>query len=79
MTAEGIDAAKFQADLFSDQRTLMGGVQREWLQKQLGQSKATWNVLAQQVLMAKMLIPQELLLLLGKSPMVISDLKPLHK
>lgn len=66
MTAEGIDAAKFQADLFSDQRTLMGGVQREWLQKQLGQSKATWNVLAQQVLMAKMLIPQELLLLLGQ-------------
>lgn len=66
MTAEGIDAAKFQADLFSDQRTLMGGVQREWLQKQLGQSKATWNVLAQQVLMAKMLIPQELLLPLAK-------------
>ncbi|WP_180064426.1 alkaline phosphatase [Acinetobacter sp. YH12095] len=66
MTAEGIDAAKFQADLFSDQRTLMGGVQREWLQKQLGQSKATWNVLAQQVLTAKMLIPQELLLPLAK-------------
>ncbi len=65
MTAEGIDAAKFQADLLSDQRTLMGGVQREWLQKQLVQSKATWNVLAQQVLMAKMLIPQELLLLLA--------------
>ncbi len=56
----------FRQDLFSDQRTLMGGVQREWLQKQLGQSKATWNVLAQQVLMAKMLIPQELLLPLAK-------------
>ncbi|MDV2483215.1 alkaline phosphatase D family protein [Acinetobacter towneri] len=64
MTEAGIDAAKFQADLFSDQRTLMGVVQREWLQKQLGQSQATWNVLGQQVLMAKMLIPQELLLLL---------------
>ena len=66
MTATGIDAVKFQADLFSPQRTLMGVVQREWLQKQLGQSKATWNVLAQQVLMAKMLIPQELLLPLAK-------------
>ena len=66
MTATGIDAVKFQADLFSPQRTLMGVVQREWLQKQLGQSQATWNVLGQQVLMAKMLIPQELLLLLGQ-------------
>lgn len=66
MTATGIDAVKFQADLFSPQRTLMGVVQREWLQKQLGQSQTTWNVLGQQVLMAKMLIPQELLLLLGQ-------------
>lgn len=66
MTATGIDAVKFQADLFSPQRTLMGVVQREWLQKQLGQSQATWNVLGQQVLMAKMLIPQELLLFLGQ-------------
>lgn len=66
MTEAGIDAAKFQADLFSDQRTLMGVVQREWLQKQLGQSQATWNVLGQQVLMAKMLIPQELLLPLAQ-------------
>ena len=66
MTATGIDAVKFKADLASDQRTLMGGVQREWLQAQLMQSTAPWNVLGQQVLMAKMLIPQELLLLLGQ-------------
>ncbi|MDO5543135.1 MAG: alkaline phosphatase D family protein [Acinetobacter sp.] len=66
MTATGIDAAKFQADLFSDQRTLMGAVQRKWLQEQLMQSTAPWNVLGQQVLMAKMLIPQELLLPLAQ-------------
>ena len=66
MTATGIDAVKFQADLLNPQRTLMGVAQRQWLQVQLMQSAAPWNVLGQQVLMAKMLIPQELLLLLGQ-------------
>lgn len=66
MTATGIDAVKFQTDLLNPQRTLMGGAQRQWLQGKLMQSTAPWNVLGQQVLMAKMLIPQELLLLLGQ-------------
>lgn len=66
MTATGIDAVKFQTDLLNPQRTLMGVAQRQWLQGQLIQSTAPWNVLGQQVLMAKMLIPQELLLLLGQ-------------
>ena len=65
MTASGLDIAKFQADLTSTTRTLMGYTQREWLQKKLAQSTATWNVLGQQVLMAKMLIPAELLLSLS--------------
>lgn len=66
MTATGIDAVKFQTDLLNPQRTLMGVAQRQWLQGKLMQSTAPWNVLGQQVLMAKMLIPQELLLLLGQ-------------
>ncbi|KQW97964.1 alkaline phosphatase [Acinetobacter sp. Root1280] len=65
MTASGLDIAKFQTDLTSTTRTLMGYTQREWLQKKLAQSTATWNVLGQQVLMAKMLIPAELLLSLS--------------
>ncbi|WP_288454181.1 alkaline phosphatase D family protein [uncultured Acinetobacter sp.] len=65
MTASGLDIAKFQADLISTSRTLMGYTQRDWLQKKLAQSTATWNVLGQQVLMAKMLIPAELLLSLA--------------
>ena len=65
MTASGLDITKFQADLTSTTRTLMGYTQREWLQKKLAQSTATWNVLGQQVLMAKMLIPAELLLSLS--------------
>ena len=52
----------------------MGVAQRQWLQGQLMQSTAPWNVLGQQVLMAKMLIPQELLLFLGQ--ITNSDQRP---
>ncbi|MEG2637589.1 MAG: alkaline phosphatase D family protein, partial [Acinetobacter sp.] len=62
MTASGMDLARFQADLTSTTRTLVGYTQRDWLQQKLAQSTATWNVLGQQVLMSKMLIPAELLL-----------------
>jgi alkaline phosphatase D len=65
MTANGLNAAKFQADLTNPARTLMGYAQRDWLLGKLQQSNATWNVLGQQILMAKMLIPTELLLSLA--------------
>lgn len=61
----GLNAAKFQADLTNPARTLMGYTQRDWLLGKLQQSNATWNVLGQQILMAKMLIPTELLLSLA--------------
>lgn len=66
MTAQGLDAAQFQADLFDPKRTLLGYAQKAWLFEQLSQSNATWNVLGQQVLMAKMLIPAEILAVLGQ-------------
>ena len=66
MTANGLNAAKFQADLTNPARTLMGYTQRDWLLGKLQQSNATWNVLGQQVLMAKMFIPAELLLSLAE-------------
>lgn len=65
ITAQGLDIQRFQADLTSPTRTLIGYTQREWLQGKLAQSTATWNVLGQQVLMAKMLIPAELLMSLS--------------
>jgi len=65
MTASGLDIVKFQADLTSTTRTLMGYTQRDWLQQKLALSTATWNVIGQQVLMTKMLIPAELLLSLA--------------
>ncbi len=66
MTAAGLDAEKFQADLTDPKRTLMGYTQRDWLVGKLKQSTATWNVVGQQVLMSKMWIPAELLLSLGQ-------------
>lgn len=66
MTAQGLDAAKFQADLYSPARTLMGQTQLLWLQQQLAKSTAKWNVLGQQILMSKMLIPAEFLQVLGQ-------------
>jgi alkaline phosphatase D len=66
MTATGLDAQKFQADLTNPARTLMGIEQRNWLLGKLQQSTAKWNVLGQQVLMAKMMIPAELLLSLAE-------------
>ncbi|MCY6412727.1 alkaline phosphatase D family protein [Acinetobacter sp. VNH17] len=66
ITANGLDIAKFQADLTNPARTLMGYSQRDWLLGKLQQSTSTWNVLGQQILMTKMLIPAELLLLLAE-------------
>ncbi|GAA5631621.1 phospholipase D [Acinetobacter calcoaceticus] len=66
MTATGLDIAKFQADLTNPARTLMGYTQRDWLLGKLQQSTATWNVLGQQILMAKMLVPAELLFALAE-------------
>lgn len=66
LTATGLDVNKFQTDLLNPTRTLLGHTQREWILKQLSQSNAVWNVLGQQVLMSKMLIPAEILAVLGQ-------------
>ncbi|WP_151768204.1 alkaline phosphatase D family protein [Acinetobacter oleivorans] len=66
MTAVGLNAQKFQADLTDSKRTLMGHTQRDWLVDKLKQSTSTWNVIGQQVLMSKMWIPAELLVSLGQ-------------
>ncbi|WP_032881337.1 alkaline phosphatase D family protein [Acinetobacter sp. WC-323] len=74
MTANGLDIAKFQTDWINPTRTLMGETQREWLlgskEKNivgvLQSSTATWDVLGQQILMTKMLVPAELLFALAE-------------
>ncbi|MBY0572103.1 MAG: alkaline phosphatase D family protein [Undibacterium sp.] len=56
------DAAKFTLDMSNPTRQLMGVEQTTWLQAQLTKSSATWQILGQQVLMARMNIPAPLVL-----------------
>jgi alkaline phosphatase D len=50
--ANGDKKKELNAAAMDPKRTLLGHKQRGWLQSALLQSEATWNVLAQQVLMA---------------------------
>ncbi len=61
ISATGFDAARFTADVSDTNRTLLGLSQLDWLQTQLATSTATWQVLGQQVLMGRMLLPAEML------------------
>lgn len=56
------DAARFASDLASPTRQLLGDGQTLWLQDALASSGARWQVLGQQVLMARMSIPAPLAL-----------------
>ncbi|MCA1931467.1 alkaline phosphatase [Rheinheimera sp.] len=60
-TSGAFDSQRFIADLTNSKRTLLGQKQQQWLQAQLLRSKAQYQVLGQQVLMAKMMFPSELL------------------
>jgi alkaline phosphatase D len=42
------------AEVFDPAATLLGGEQHAWMERTLAQSKATWNVIAQQVLLARL-------------------------
>lgn len=54
-------AATARATLASPTRSLMGNTQLQWLQGQMAASTATWQVLGQQVLMARMDFPVSVL------------------
>ena len=60
-TAAGFDAARFTADVSATDRSLLGQPQMNWLQSEIAVSTATWQVLGQQVLMGRMLLPAEML------------------
>ncbi|WP_100644468.1 alkaline phosphatase D family protein [Alteromonas facilis] len=53
----GLDAASFTADVTDTNRTLLGAEQLQWLQGSMMMSSATWQVLGQQVLMGRMMLP----------------------
>jgi alkaline phosphatase D len=54
-----LDIKQFSQDLYQSDRTLLGKEQMTWLQKNVSQSSSQWQMLGQQVLMAKMLVPAE--------------------
>ncbi|RVU31064.1 alkaline phosphatase D family protein [Neptunomonas marina] len=55
------DAARFAADIADQNRNLLGAEQMLWLQQMMTVSQGKWQVLGQQVLMGRMLIPAEML------------------
>ena len=57
----------------------MGYTQRDWLLGNFNNLNATWNVLGQQILMAKMLVPAELLLSLAEITSGNPNLDTLNK
>lgn len=65
-TSGGLDSAKLMTDLADSSRRLLGLEQLQWLGNALASSPAKWNVLGQQILMAKMHIPAEILSILAK-------------
>jgi alkaline phosphatase D len=62
VSAGAFNAAGFVADVASPTRQLMGAEQTTWLQGQMSKSTATWQILGQQVLMARMNLPAPMVL-----------------
>ena len=56
------DEARYRSDLYSPRRQMMGAEQMVWLDRQVEQSTARWQMLGQQVLMARMEYPQAVVL-----------------
>lgn len=73
LTATGLNGPKFLADWQNPARTILGQEQRNWLIAKINTSTCKWQVLGNQVLMAKMLIPAELLLLIAQIAGGVND------
>ncbi|QNK78443.1 alkaline phosphatase D family protein [Winogradskyella sp. PAMC22761] len=58
------DAATFQQEWLDTSRTILGTTQKNWLLNEVSGNSAEWQVIGQQVLMGKMMVPAELLMAL---------------
>ncbi len=56
-----IDVEQARAGFGDANRTLLGSEQLDWLREQLNQSSAQWQVLGQQVLMSRYLLPSPIM------------------
>ncbi|WP_337879795.1 alkaline phosphatase D family protein [Rheinheimera sp.] len=63
---QGLDSGSFLQALQNPERTLLGPQQQSWLLQQVLSNQAIYQVLGQQVLMAKMWLPAQALAALGK-------------
>ncbi len=61
------DAVSFQNDLLNPSRTILGSTQLNWFQNELNNSSTNWQIIGQQVLMTKFLLPLEIAVLLAQS------------
>ncbi|MDT8346218.1 MAG: alkaline phosphatase D family protein [Flavobacteriaceae bacterium] len=61
------DAVSFQNDLLNPSRTILGSTQLNWFQNELGNSTSNWQIIGQQVLMTKLLLPVEIIVLLAQA------------
>ncbi len=76
------DANAFDQDLNNETRTLLGKQQFHWLEEALKNSSAKWQLLGQQVLMGKMLFPNEVIKSrkkLDKIPQILKNLSELKQ
>ena len=67
-TSGTLNGTELAAALADPNRTLLGAEQLGWLQQGLSASPAIWQVLGQQVLMGRMLVPAELVASLPAAP-----------
>lgn len=74
-----MDQDRFRSDLGNADRSLLGSAQLAWLGERLAASSARWQVLGQQVLMAKMHLPADLLGIkdLAELPPLLAELAEL--
>lgn len=78
LTDTGLDAEAFTAAATDPNRHLLGTTQLNWLSEALATSSATWQVLGQQVLMGRMLMPAEMLQgLLAPAPELVTLIEEL--
>ncbi|MBE7685877.1 alkaline phosphatase [Tenacibaculum piscium] len=66
-TSKGeFDIPSFQKEWLNPNRTMLGTTQKTWVTNQIKTSNASWQIIGQQVLMGKMLMPAELLPILAR-------------
>ncbi|HCU67501.1 MAG TPA: alkaline phosphatase [Rheinheimera sp.] len=79
-SAGGFDSNRFAQDLMTPGRALLGASQMQWLQAEMLSADTKWQLLGQQVLMARMTLPAELIAgLANPGPALLTQMADLAK